>query len=118
MKKFQAEKDQANRFQRNSSRINQQLNPNGSSYKGKQVQGVRSVQTPQYNTYKKFHFWECMSGMWKCYRCQEMGHILKDGPNPGAQRALIRGVCRVYTLEANKYKGNNDLISSTFYMHG
>lgn len=46
-----------------------------------------------------------------------MGHITRECPNQKVREAVGKGAGRVYTLDAKKPKGNNNLIVGMCYLH-
>ncbi|XP_058732938.1 uncharacterized protein LOC131604522 [Vicia villosa] len=111
LKKIEQEKEQAKPSQEEHRRTNQHLRPKGSPSEGKQNQNVRPSRSPFCGRCKQNHFGGCTINIdGKCYTCGKEGHFAKKCPDRYRQGG---NAGRVYTLDAKKAKGNNELIAGT-----
>ncbi|XP_058750817.1 uncharacterized protein LOC131623828 [Vicia villosa] len=109
LKKIEQDKEQAKPSQEEHRSTNQHLRPKGSPSKGKQNQNVRPSRSPFCGRCKQNHFGGCKINIdGKCYTCGKEGHFAKNCPDRYRQGG---NAGRVYTLDAKKAKGNNELIA-------
>nr|XP_027192694.1 uncharacterized protein LOC113787747 [Cicer arietinum] len=102
---------------RDASKSNQQLKVKTSPNKGKQPQNsvVPQARGPrECPKCGRSHPGECLYGKNVCFWCKTPGHMSQDCPQrkmKGLANSNGPPTGRVYTLNAKKAKGNNDLIA-------
>ncbi|XP_058760552.1 uncharacterized protein LOC131633895 [Vicia villosa] len=114
LKRVQEERNQNRTNFREQGRSTQHLRPRNPPSKKKQVYGDQSAQPPYCRKCNRKHIRECTNSSVTCYECGEPGHISIFCPN---KRAPEKTTGRVYTLDARKAKGNNNLIAGTCYVN-
>ncbi|XP_058766109.1 uncharacterized protein LOC131639640 [Vicia villosa] len=94
-------------------RVQEERNQNRTNFReqGRSTQHLRPRNPP---SKKKKHTGECTNSSVTCYECGEPGHISRFFPK---KRAPEKTTGRVYTLDARKAKGNNNLIAGTCYVN-
>ncbi|GAU50740.1 hypothetical protein TSUD_99100 [Trifolium subterraneum] len=105
------ERFEVNQKRRDSGKYKEQLKPRGSPNKGKQG----SSQRPQQSCSECGlpHSGECMKGKGVCYHCRQPGHYKNECPKlqgTGGSSGTTRSKGRVYSLDGERARGNNDLI--------
>ncbi|XP_058758296.1 uncharacterized protein LOC131631519 [Vicia villosa] len=108
LKGVQEERNQNRTNFRDQGRSTQHLKPRSSPSKKKQGYGDQSAQPPYCHKCKKRHTEECKPTSVTCFECGEQGHI---SPHCPRKKTLKKTAGRVYTLDARKEKGNNNLIA-------
>ncbi|XP_058780030.1 uncharacterized protein LOC131653766 [Vicia villosa] len=114
LKRVQEERNQNRTNFREQGRSTQHLRPRNPLSKKKQVYGDQSAQPPYCHKCNRKHTGECTNSSVTCYECGEPGHISRFCPK---KRAPKKTTGRVYTLDARKAKGNNNLIAGTCYVN-
>ncbi|XP_058741748.1 uncharacterized protein LOC131614137 [Vicia villosa] len=114
LKRVQEERNQNRTNFREQGRSTQHLRPRNPPSKKKQVYGDQSAQPPYCRKCNRKHTGECTNSSVTCYECGEPGHISRFFPK---KRAPEKTAGRVYTLDARKAKGNNNLIAGTCYVN-
>ncbi|XP_045797932.1 uncharacterized protein LOC123892147 [Trifolium pratense] len=103
-----------------SNKYNQHLKAKSSPNKGKQVQTSKSTQAGGCNKCGNYHKGECLADQHICYQCKQPGHMKRECPlarKKGAIDLEMPKPARVYTLDAKKSKGNNELITGKCYLN-
>ncbi|XP_058726825.1 uncharacterized protein LOC131598218 [Vicia villosa] len=113
LKRVQEERNQNRTNYREQGKSAQHLKPRGFPPKKKQGYGDQSAQPPYCHKCKKKHAGECEPTPITCFRCGEPGHKSPFCPKKKDQEKTTG---RVYTLDARKAKGNNNLIAGTCYV--
>ncbi|XP_058734870.1 uncharacterized protein LOC131606742 isoform X1 [Vicia villosa] len=108
LKRVQEETNQNRTNFRDQGRSTQHLRPRNPPSKKKQVYGDQSAQPTYCRKCNRKHTGECTNSSVTCYECGEPGHISRFCPK---KRASGKTAGRVYTLDARKAKGNNNLIA-------
>ncbi|XP_058768784.1 uncharacterized protein LOC131642564 [Vicia villosa] len=111
LKRVQEERNQNRTNFRYQGRSTLHLKPCSSPSKKKQGYGDQSAQPPYCHKCKKRHTGECKPTSVTCYECGEQCHISLHCPR---KKAPEKTAGRVYTLDARKAKGNNNLIAAVF----
>ncbi|XP_058733188.1 uncharacterized protein LOC131604787 [Vicia villosa] len=114
LKRVQEERNQNRTNFREQGRSTQHLKPRSSPSMKKQGYGDHSNYPPQCDKCKRRHHGECKPFSVTCFKCGEPGHVIKNCPR---KKAPKKTAGRVYTLDARKAKGNNNLIASTCYVN-
>ncbi|XP_058757567.1 uncharacterized protein LOC131630843 [Vicia villosa] len=115
LKKVQEERNQNRTNFREQGRSAQYLKPRNSPSKKKQGPGDQSSRPPFCDKCKRKHTGDCRFTPVTCFECGEQGHISPRCPRK--KRAPETTTGRVYTLDARKAKGNNNLIAGTCYVN-
>ncbi|XP_058758679.1 uncharacterized protein LOC131631936 [Vicia villosa] len=110
LKRVQEERNQNRTNYREQGKSAQHLKPRSFPPKKKQGYGDQSAQPPYCHKCKKKHAGECEPTPITCFKCGEPGHKSPFCPKKKDQE---RTTGRVYTLDARKAKGNNNLIAVT-----
>ncbi|XP_058775979.1 uncharacterized protein LOC131650280 [Vicia villosa] len=113
LKRVQEERNQNRTNFREQGRPGQHLKPRNSPSKKKQGYGDQSNRHPYCDKCKRRHPGDCKPTSVTCYECGEQGHISTYCPKKKTQENTTG---RVYTLDARKAKGNNNLIAGTCYV--
>ncbi|XP_058741456.1 uncharacterized protein LOC131613835 [Vicia villosa] len=114
LKRVQEERNQNRTNFREQGRSGQHLKPRNSPSKKKQGYGDQSNRHPYCEKCKRRHPGDCKPTPVTCYECGEQGHISTYCPKKKTQEKTTG---RVYTLDARKAKGNNNLIAGTCYVN-
>ncbi|XP_058765786.1 uncharacterized protein LOC131639301 [Vicia villosa] len=114
LKRVQEERNQNRTNFREQGRSVQDLKPRNPTPKKKQGYGDQSAQPPYCHKCNKKHTGECKYASVTCFGCGEKGHIVPQCPK---EKIPERTTGRVYTLDARKAKGNNNLIAGTCYVN-
>ncbi|XP_058784256.1 uncharacterized protein LOC131659028 [Vicia villosa] len=114
LKRVQEERNQNRTIFREQGRSTQHLKPRNSPSKKKQGYGDQSNRPPYCDKCKRRHPGDCKPTSVTCYECSEQGHISTYYPKKKTQEKTTG---RVYTLDARKAKGNNNLIAGTCYVN-
>ncbi|XP_058783317.1 uncharacterized protein LOC131657993 [Vicia villosa] len=110
LKRVQEERDQNRTNYREQGRATQHLRPRNSPSKKKQGYGDHSNYPPQCGKCKRRHHGECKPFPVTCFECGKPGHVINNCPK---KKDPEKTAGRVYTLDARKAKGNNNLIAVT-----
>ncbi|XP_058754444.1 uncharacterized protein LOC131627621 [Vicia villosa] len=115
LKRVQEERNQNRVNFRDQGRSTQHLKPRNSPSKKKQGYGDQSNRHPYCDKCKRRHPGDCKLTSVTCYECGEQGHTSTYCPKKKKTQEKTTG--RVYTLDARKAKGNNNLIAGTCYVN-
>src|SRR3954470_16380134 len=115
LKRVQEERNQSRTNYREQGKSAQHLKPRSFPPKKKQGYGDQSAQPPYCDKCKRRHPGDCKPTSVTCYECGEQGHISTYCPKKKKTQEKTTG--RVYTLDARKAKGNNNLIAGTCYVN-
>ncbi|XP_058752158.1 uncharacterized protein LOC131625295 [Vicia villosa] len=114
LKRVPEERNQNKTNFREQGKSAQHLKPRKLPSKKKQSYGDHSNYPPRCDKCKRRHHGECKPFSVTYYECGEPGHVIKNCPKKKTQEKTAG---RVYTLDAKKAKGNNNLIAGTCYVN-